>query len=167
MVLKHNQTLSDLRDNHAFTGELSWIGLRPAHQGAMVMPGEATLIENKGLKGDHMANGSSKKRQVTLIQVEHLAVISKLINKNSISAENLRRNLVIEGINLLALRDRQFTIGDCILQGTGHCHPCSRMEEALGEGGYNAMRGHGGITAIVIQGGAIKIGDMVRSLPET
>jgi MOSC domain-containing protein YiiM len=133
----------------------------------MVMPGEATLIENKGLKGDHMANGSSKKRQVTLIQVEHLAVISKLINKNSISAENLRRNLVIEGINLLALRDRQFTIGDCILQGTGHCHPCSRMEEALGEGGYNAMRGHGGITAIVIQGGAIKIGDMVRSLPET
>jgi MOSC domain-containing protein YiiM len=133
----------------------------------MVMPGEATLIENKGLKGDHMANGSSKKRQVTLIQVEHLAVISKLINKNSISAENLRRNLVIEGINLLALRDRQFTIGDCILQGPGHCHPCSRMEEALGEGGYNAMRGHGGITAIVIQGGAIKIGDMVRSLPET
>ena len=167
MILKHNQTLSDLRDNHAFMGELSWIGLRPVHQGAMVMPGEATLIENKGLEGDHMANGSSKKRQVTLIQAERLAVISKLINKNSISVENIRRNLVIAGINLLALRDRQFTIGDCVLQGTGHCHPCSRMEEALGEGGYNAMRGHGGITAIVIQGGTIKIGDMVRSLPET
>lgn len=167
MALKHNQTLSDLRDNHAFTGELSWIGLRPAHQGAMIMPNEAILIENKGLEGDHIAKGSSKKRQVTLIQAEHLAVISKLINNNSVSAEKLRRNLVIEGINLLALKSRQFAIGDCILQGTGLCHPCSRMEEALGEGGYNAVRGHGGITAIVIQGGTIKIGDMVLSLPET
>ncbi len=167
MVLKYNQTLSDLRNNHAFTGKLSWIGLRPARQGAMVMPGEATLIENKGLDGDHIANASSKKRQITLIQAEHLAVISKLINNHSVSAEKLRRNLVIEGINLLALKDRQFAIGDCILQGTGPCHPCSRMEETLGEGGYNAMRGHGGITAIVIHGGVIKIGDVVLSLAET
>ena len=167
MVLKHNQTLTDLRNNHALTGQLSWIGLRPTRQGAMVTPIVATLIEHKGLDGDHMANGSSKKRQVTLIQAEHLAVISQLINNNSVSAEKLRRNLVVEGINLLALKDRQFAIGDCILQGTGPCHPCSRMEETLGEGGYNAMRGHGGITAIVIQGGIIKIGDMVISLAET
>ena len=63
MVLKHNQTLTDLRNNHALTGQLSWIGLRPTRQGAMVTPIVATLIEHKGLDGDHMANGSSKKRQ--------------------------------------------------------------------------------------------------------
>lgn len=167
MALKYNQTLSDLRNHHAFTGKLSWIGLRPARQEAMLIPDEAILIENKGLDGDHMASGSSKKRQITLIQAEHIPVIGKLINNNSVSAEKLRRNLVIEGINLLALKDRQFAIGDCILQGTGPCHPCSRMEETLGEGGYNAMRGHGGITAIVIQGGIIKVGDVVLSLAET
>jgi MOSC domain-containing protein YiiM len=130
------------------------------------MPETAVLIENKGIEGDHIAKGSSKKRQVTLIQAEHLAVISKLINMDAVSAESLRRNLVVAGFNLLALKGQRFSIGGCVLEGTGSCHPCSRMEEALGTGGYNAMRGHGGITAIVINGGPIKIGDQVRIMPE-
>jgi len=125
------------------------------------MPNEANLLVNKGIEGDHIAKGSSKKRQVSLIQAEHLAVISKLVNTDTIRAEMIRRNLAIEGINILALKDKAFSIGDCLLEGTGLCQPCSRMEEALGKGGYNAMRGHGGITAIVIRGGTIKLGDKV------
>ncbi len=78
----------------------------------------------------------------------------------------MRRNLVIGGINLLALKNEKFSIGECVLKGTGLCHPCSRMEEALGTGGYNAMRGHGGITAIVIRGGTIALGDSVTLLAE-
>lgn len=73
----------------------------------------------------------------------------------------LRRNVIVSGINVIALKGARFRIGESLLLGTGPCEPCSRMEEALGPGGYNAMRGHGGITARVLEAGRINIGDAV------
>jgi MOSC domain-containing protein YiiM len=69
----------------------------------------------------------------------------------------------VSGLPLLALKDRRFRLGSeaggwVLLEGTGECHPCSRMEEALGAGGYNAVRGHGGITARVLEGGTVAVG---------
>ena len=50
--------------------------------------------------------------------------------------------------NLEALKRMRFRIGEhVILEGTGPCEPCAKMDDALGEGGFHAMRGHGGITA--------------------
>ena len=114
-----------------------------------------------GLGGLTAGGLTPGKRQVTLIQAEHLPVIAALAGLETVAPEHLRRNVVVSGLALLALKDRRFRIGDVLLEGTGECHPCSRMEEAFGPGGYNAVRGHGGITARVLEGGLIEVGGLL------
>ncbi|HSW20923.1 MAG TPA: MOSC domain-containing protein [Ramlibacter sp.] len=102
-------------------------------------------------------------RQVTLIQAEHLPVIAQLAGVAAVDPVRLRRNIVVSGINLLALRNVKVRVGDAVLEIVGPCAPCSRMEEEVGPGGYAAMRGHGGMTARIVEGGAIRVGDAVRA----
>lgn len=130
----------------------------------MVTVSEVMADQSSGLMGDRY-NGSNGKRQVTLIQWEHLSVLESIMGQ-TIAPELLRRNLVIKGINLLALKNRKFSIGEAVFQTTGPCHPCSRMEKVLGAGGYNAMRGHGGLTAQVLKGGVIRVGENFSILPD-
>ncbi|WP_248306870.1 MOSC domain-containing protein [Bosea sp. AAP35] len=127
----------------------------------MVDVDAATLDTEQGLIGDHYSSRTGGARHVTLIQAEHLSAIAAHLGLDAIAPEQLRRNIVVSGINLAALKGRRFTLGDALLEATGECHPCSRMEEILGEGGYNAVRGHGGITARVVASGMIRIGDQV------
>ena len=146
------------------TGSLEWIGQRPVRREPLVAVPEAELLTDSHLLGDHARPKAGGKRQLTLIQHEHLGAVAGFLGLTApLDPGRLRRNLVVSGINLLALKNRQIRIGDdVILDITGECHPCSRMEEELGAGGYNTMRGHGGLTAHIAQGGRIRVGDVVR-----
>ena len=163
----YNKGLKSLMKHQAQLGGLLWIGLRPAKRAEVQSVESVQLDPELGLLSDHYA-GRSGKRQVTLIQAEHIAAVASYLGLKEVDPALLRRNLVVTGMNLLSLKDQRFGIGEeVILEGTGLCHPCSRMEENLGEGGYNAMRGHGGITARIIRGGAIKLNDTIRLIPQT
>ncbi len=146
-------------------GRVVWIGLRPLRRAAMQVVEAATLDPQQGLIGDHYSSRTGGGRHVTLIQTEHLAAIASHLGRDALTPDLLRRNIVVAGINLTAQKGRRFTLGAALLEATGECHPCSRMEEILGEGGYNAVRGHGGITARVITCGVVCVGDDIRSIP--
>ena len=143
-------------------GTVEWISIRPQKR-ATVVSVESVNVLQHGLEGDHYA-GRSGNRAVTLIQQEHIDVIASLLHKKKVSPAELRRNIVVRGINLLALKEKEFQIGTAVLRVTGLCHPCSRMEETFGAGGYNAVRGHGGINASVVTPGEIKLGDQVFTI---
>lgn len=155
------ESFNDLRNHSAQPGRVEWIGLCTSRRGAVQSVESVMARERTGLDGDHHAANGSAKRQVTLIQAEHLSVIASLTGRESVTSDELRRNVVVSGINLLSLKDQRFRIGAALLEGTGPCVPCSRMEEVLGTGGYNAMRGHGGICARVLEAGELSIGDEV------
>lgn len=151
-----------------FVGRVEWLGMAPAREQKMVTPDRMELIANQGISGEHHRRESGdSERQVTIIQQEHLAVVAGLLGQAAADPDAIRRNIVVSGINIAALRSRRFRIGEVVLKGTGDCVPCSRMEQTLGVGGYEAMIGHGGITAIVETGGPVCIGDAVRGLEPT
>lgn len=151
------QTLASLRQSFAGAGRLEWIGLRSGHFADMAVVYSVT-VSHRGLDGDH---GRAGKRAVTLIQAEHLPVIAALCGRHAVTPDIVRRNLVVSGINLTALREHGLRIGGVDLRITVPCAPCSRMERVLGQGGYNAMRGHGGWCAEVLTPGAIRVSDPV------
>ena len=146
--------LAEMMGRHALPGRLAWIGLRIARREDVVAVTQASVTV-EGLVGDHAKAG---KRAVTLIQSEHLPTIAALAGLEVIQPYQLRRNLMVSGINLYALRKAEVQIGTAILKIEGPCPPCSRMEEILGPGGYNAVRGHGGWYASVVEPGHIDVG---------
>jgi MOSC domain-containing protein YiiM len=159
--LNPTSPLSSLLNAPMHPGTVTWIGLRAGRRHPLVAVSHGDLDPEHGLIGDHYRSRSDGARQVTLIQTEHIAAIAGYVGLVRIEPGRLRRNIVVSGINLHALKGRQFRLGSALLLTTGECHPCSRMEEILGPGGYNAVRGHGGITARVVGAGQVHLGDPV------
>ncbi len=148
-----------LFNNISQNGTVKWLGTREKDSRNIQTPDEVE-VEKGGIKNDKSNKGYIKgKRHVTLIQAEHLNAVASFLGLETLDPKLLRRNIVVSGINLNALKNKQFKIGEAIFEMTGFCYPCSKMEKNLGPGGFNAMRGHGGITCRVIEPGLIKIGD--------
>lgn len=144
-------------------GELTWIGVRPGRRMAMDVLESTEAVKDLGLVGDHrMDKTPGSGRQVTLISEEFIQQIGQFLGDKIVYPEQLRRNLVVKGINLNALRYQQFKIGSAVFEAGALCHPCSRMEQALGKGAIAAMMGHGGLCLKVIESGTIKVGDKVK-----
>lgn len=161
--------LATLTRRDAQSGRVVWIGTRPDRRETMSVLERVEALTNRGLSGDRYARRERRtpgKRQVSLIQHEHLDAVASMIGRDAVDPAQLRRNLVVRGFNLLSLKGRRFRVGGALLEYTGLCAPCSYMEEVLGAGGYNAMRGHGGIVARVLEGGPIVRGDELRAVPD-
>ncbi len=100
-------------------GRVRWIGVRPQGHAPMIELDAVEARLEAGLTGDHARPGVRNARQVTLIQWEHLAVIGALMGRpedRPVLPQELRRNIVVSGINLFSLKGRRFRIGQAILK---------------------------------------------------
>jgi len=162
------KTIRDLNTPPNVDGRVESIVVRGAPRDPARSITETIALASIGLSDDRLGKRGEAElstRQVTLIQAEHLPVIAQLTRIDALDPVRLRRNLVVSGINLVALRNVKVQVGEAVLEIVGPCQPCSRMEEEIGPGGYAAMRGHGGMTARIVVGGQIRVGDVVRVAP--
>jgi MOSC domain-containing protein YiiM len=141
-------------------GRVVWIGLRSERKAPPHVVAAATLVAGRGVAGDHYDSRRNGPRQVTLIAEEDIAAIASFVGRR-VEPVELRRNIVVGGVNLNALKDRRFRVGGALLEYSGPCEPCGRIEANLGPGGFNAARGRGGITARILEGGEVRVGDPV------
>lgn len=152
---------------HLKPGTLTWIGLRPERKAELEVVSQVMALQDLGLEGDHRCSKTpGSARQVTIISEEYIQQTSHFLGKD-IEPGQLRRNLVVKDINLSALRHQVFRIGEAIFEATALCHPCSRMEQALGKGAVAAMLGHGGLCAKILKTGRIQLGDAIIRIEST
>ena len=158
--------MARLLDGPMAPGRLGWIGLRPARRASMVVVEAARLAAGQGLVGDRWQGAATGARQVTLVAAEHLAAVAAYLG------------LEFGGARTPAPQPGRVRPEPAGAEGPafpprGRCAGTQRRMPPLfpdggriGPGGYNAVRGHGGITARVLQGGDIRLGDAVLRLAE-
>ena len=119
---------------------------------------EATAISARGLEGDRscMVNNA---RQVLVMDKETL-------DEFQLAPGQIKENITTTGLDLSQAQPGQvFFVGDEVtLEIVGECEPCGKMD-AIRMGLREQLNHRRGILAMVISGGAIKVGDAIRIEP--
>lgn len=132
--------------------------IRPAKKAEPVYINTAE-ISNMGITGDHYSKEDGK-RQVTLISAHDIAEVANSVGFHGDAHIACRRNILIDTFPSDDMKGKVVGLGDeVILEITGYCTPCFRMDENFGEGAIAAFSKKAGWTAKVIRGGKIYVGD--------
>ena len=132
---------------------------------------QIVLEAGKGIFGDRYYNQEgtfSNKgeiepdRDVTLIEIEKIDALNKEHNLN-ITAEDLRRNIVVSNCDLNSLVDKEFQIGEVVLKGLRLCEPCKYLSDKLNEKKVLTEMVHkAGLRAQIIKSGSIDLNSQVE-----
>lgn len=146
-------------------GIVEWIGIATS-EGATIQPvASVKAVKGRGLEGDRKQSpeGSAKvKRNLTLIERSaygHLASLGIAVED-----ADLRRNLIVSGIDLNALVGKRFRVGAVECLATGLCDPCRYIEERTSDGVLKGLVNRGGLCAEILSDGVIALGDPVEAI---
>lgn len=124
------------------------------HRFAMKEVEEANAMENKGFVGCiHGRPGS--KRQILLMDKEAL-------DRLGIAPGAVKENITTRGVDFRTLTmGGRLRVGECLLEITVPCDPCSRMDE-IRMGLQSELRGQRGWLCRVVEAGKIRRGDRIE-----
>ncbi len=121
---------------------------------------EVECVAGEGLRGDRFFGyRENYKGQITLFAWEVFLALcrDRAIDAESVSPARLRRNVVVEGVELDGLIGRRFTLQGVELEGMEECRPCHWMNQAIGEGAEVWLRGRGGLRCRILTSGPLRV----------
>ena len=139
---------------------------------------EVRAFPGRGLEGDRYFTGTgfySKKpsyggREVTLIEIEAVeALFGGVLNAEGercgikLAAADTRRNIATSSVPLNDLVDREFWVGAVLMRGTRPCEPCNHLDGLTQHGVMSGLIHRGGLRALILNEGVIRVRDTVRS----
>ena len=134
----------------------------------MVSQAEVVAVADRGLEGDRYfyrrgsySHWPGRGRDVTLIEAEVLASLSASC---AISGAQARRNIVTRGLRLNDMVGHYFQLGAVVLYGVRLCEPCPHLDKLTHPGVMAALVGRGGLRADIVEGGVIRVGDVIAGI---
>ncbi len=151
-----------------FEGKVLGIYTAPASREPMVSQQEVRVVPGKGIEGDRYFIGNATysdrggpHRELTLIELESIDALEREYGYR-LDPVLSRRNLLVSGVPLNHLIDRDFTIGGVRLRGLLLCEPCANLAETSGQSNIiNHLLHRGGLRAEILTEGTIRVGETV------
>jgi MOSC domain-containing protein YiiM len=118
---------------------------------------EVECVAGQGLRGDRFFGyRSDYKGQLTLFSWEVYLALREAHSSGDTSPARLRRNIIVEGADLNALIGVEFELQGVRLFGAEECRPCYWMDQAIGAGAEEWMRGRGGLRCRILSDGWLR-----------
>jgi len=121
---------------------------------------EVEVVAGKGLAGDRNFDKYSK-GQITVVSTEELAEAAAAWGSD-IEPGSTRRNVTVSGFQLPREPGSQFRMGQVVVEVYRDASPCELMNDSVGPGAREHLRGRAGIRGLVIEGGRLRVGDEVE-----
>jgi MOSC domain-containing protein YiiM len=79
-----------------------------------------------------------------------------------LTAADTRRNIATSSVPLNHLVDREFCVGTVLMRGTRLCEPCKHLDDLTRQGVMSGLIHLGGLRALILSEGVIRVSDTVR-----
>src|SRR3989440_11571154 len=133
-----------------------------AEHGGPPAPADAVMGEpGRGLRGDRH-HGRQDGDDLTLIEAEALERLAEANSVDLLPGAS-RRNVTTRGVDLGTLIGRRFRVGEVVCEGEERCEPCRHLAELTEPEGLRGLV-HTGLSAGIVEGGTIRVGDAIEPL---
>lgn len=122
-------------------------------------------VAGKGLSGDrYFGYKEDFKGQISFFDWALFEQMKIDFNQPDLDPSVMRRNVLVDGLQLNSLIGKKFSLGGVVFSGSEECAPCYWMDEAVGPGAEEYMKGRGGLRARIVTSGVLSVGSVDYAL---